>query len=125
MTRPVATAAIKIVDARGRTIQIFERWPASEATPQCPALPERWVALLKPPSRRGQKRIDAELDEHGFSMGSPFRSTPLIYEGEQPIRLELPGLTLRWQRATQAFDELTSSGIAEVSIDQLRRCVQL
>lgn len=123
MTRPVATASIKVVDARGRTVQIFERWPASEATPQCPALPERWVALSKPPSRRGQKRIDTELEERGFSMGSPFRSTPLVYESEQPVRLELPGLTLRWHRATHVFDKLADNGILEVSIEQLRRCV--
>jgi hypothetical protein len=57
---------IKLVDARGYTVCVFERWAADEATSiqigdkviEQPAMEERWMAVVKPASRKSQRHIE-------------------------------------------------------------------
>jgi hypothetical protein len=123
---------IKVVDAEGRTVCVFDRMAASEATQieiggkvvEQPAMEERWMATHKPYSRKSQGYIDAEAAAHGIWMERRKLQTthPVRFDSDSnPLRLELPGLTLRWEKVTRALDKLAENGIPEITVEQLRK----
>jgi hypothetical protein len=121
---------IKLVDADGRTVCVFDRLPASEATQmeilgnvvEIAAMEERWMAMQKPHSRKGKGHIDAEVAAHGIWIER--RELPHPVRGDSnsnPLWLELPGLTLGWKKVTRVLDKLAKNGVPEITVEQLRK----
>lgn len=122
--------AIKVVDEDGRTVTVFERVPSTEATQMhiggqtidIPGMKERWMTVQKPNSRRSQQYIDAELAAQGVHVPKQGPPHKVRFDRDaNPIKVELPGLTLRWEKVTAVLDRLAENGITEITLDQLRR----
>ncbi|CQD11914.1 hypothetical protein BN1232_02246 [Mycobacterium lentiflavum] len=122
--------AIKVIDDAGHTVTVFERVPASEATQMelggkvvdIPAVEERWMSVQKPDSRRSQRYIDADLTALGIHVPKQGPPRKVKFDKDaNPIKVELPGLTLRWEKVTAVLDRLAENGITEITLAQLRK----
>lgn len=126
---------IKVVDERGRTITVFGRLSADEATQvinkdgqlvDVPAMEEHWMTMPKPRSRASQQHVDAELAANSIWVarrGTGHRHPVRFDQAEtpNPVRVELPGLTLRWEKVTAILDRLSANGINQITLNQLRK----
>lgn len=133
-------SGITIVDHRGRTVCQFNKrvlaatdeiWIDGKRYPAEPAGtdPCWFVDSSKPPSRASDKRGQAALARDGADVmhhGGKSRLRSVEDSGRRV--LELPGLTLRWEKVTPVLDRLTAQSAEHdtltLTIDQLRECVQ-
>lgn len=110
---------VKLTDHRGRTLCAFV-WTEDTEEP-------RWKIDGKPQGRKGQRRSTARMAEHGVDFPIPHAGDrPDIWRDDHPVRLEVPGLTLRWDTVTAVLDVLAEQfGGADLTltVDQFRRCV--
>ena len=128
---------IKLVDEGGRTLCVFTWQPPQGDRPEdviipgvpremMPATPGRWMAQQKPPSKKANRHISAELNV-GVSAPKHPTPVPVVFGNGAPVRLELPGLTLRWDRLTPILDKLaehmTGGDTVSLTVSELRRCV--
>lgn len=136
MKRPT----IKLVDDRGRTVCVFRQTPAhgravtpDEARGGVSALPAMagrggpyWTVVDKPLSRKLKRHIQPQLDTEGHAsipkLGGP-KNDPVTYEAGLPVRLDVPGLSLRWERVVDILDSLAADGKETLTVTQFRRRV--
>lgn len=85
------------------------------------------MAQQKPASKNANRHISAELEDDGVSLPKHPRKVPVVFGNGGPVRLELPGLTLRWDRLTPILDKLaehmTDSDTMSLTVSELRRFV--
>jgi hypothetical protein len=108
----VRDTQIKLLDSGGRTVLSFMKrayceegvWTADE-----------WGIAVKP---RSQKML---MHNRPQSTETPDR---YLKQRDGRLVLELPGLTLRWEKVTPVLDKLAEHGVATITIDQLRDCIR-
>lgn len=128
---------IKLVNGLGRTVCVFAWDGGGEgrndivipgAFPPAPpqSVPPQWRVTNKPESRKSQRRSDSQLAEQGFDI-PPGGLRPDMWQGGRPVRLEVPGLTLRWEKVVAVLDRLAEQFAGQddltLTVDQFRRCV--
>jgi hypothetical protein len=113
MSNSVRDNEIRLVDAVGRTVLSFVQraycddgvWTSDE-----------WGVAVKPRSQKAlahERRQPTDTPAHYLKQLSDGRAV-----------LELPGLTLRWERVTPVLDKLIEHGVPTLTIDGLRDCVR-
>jgi hypothetical protein len=126
---------IKVLDENGHTVAVFGRLaPYAPPTQHevdgkvvaIAAMEARWMAMPKPDSKQSRRHIDAQLDAHGiwtppqYPTSAPHKVVRFDKDSN-PVRVELPGLTLRWEKVTAVLDTLAENGIREITLTQLRK----
>jgi hypothetical protein len=110
----VRDTEIKLVDHRGRTVLSFVKraycdggvWTSDD-----------WDVTVKPRSRKMLMHSRTQPTQTGD------RYLKKLPDGR--LELELPGLTLRWEKVTPVLDKLVEHGVTTpLTIDQLRDCIR-
>jgi len=129
---PIKAIRIKVVDGQGRTVCRFRKMTYFDASMQ-PQKTEPWGAESKPISEKWLG-ADPATPSHQARLAAP----PVRCTAAGRRYLELPGLTLRWERVTPVLERIAaalnlvdSSGVvllhdldaAALTIDQLRHCI--
>lgn len=117
---------IKLVDHRGRTVTTFETyWIAREGSEAAP----EWCLGEKPASFGEACYLD-RLDSSSHAdrdrrHAGTLPTDPVDYDDDgQPLRLNAPGLTLRWQTVVAVLDKFadafTDRDTYSLTVDELR-----
>jgi hypothetical protein len=110
MTRDIV---IKLVNHQGRTLLSFlKRTYCDDGVWTC----DDWGIAVKP---RSQK---ASMHDRRQPTDTPARYLKQLPDGRKV--LELPGLTLRWEKVTPVLDKLAEHDVLTLTVDQLRACVR-
>lgn len=136
MKRPT----IKLVDERGRKVCAFRQTPAHghAVTPDearggvsyTPAMAGRggpyWTVVDNPLSRKLKRHIQPQLDVEGHALiprlGGP-RNDPVTYEAGLPVLLDVPGLSLRWEKVVDVLNSLAAEDDMVITVKEFRRRV--
>jgi hypothetical protein len=95
-------AEIKLVDSRGRTVLSFVKRDDDD-----------WAVAVKPRSRKMLMHNRPQPTQ------TPGRYLTQLPDGRR--ELQLPGLTLRWEKVTPILDKLAEHDVTTpLTIDQLR-----
>jgi hypothetical protein len=113
MSEDVRDTEIKLVNHRGRTVFSFVKraycddgvWTSDE-----------WSVAVKP---RSQKTLAHNRRQ---PTQTPDRYLKYLPDEDRKV-LELPELTLRWEKVTPVLDKLAEHNVATISIDRLRDCI--
>lgn len=124
---------VKIVDHRGRTVATFvkvvrpatnEMWVGDTHIPAQPAGTEpEWHVAGRPWSEKSKRQAEIRRQKNGIDVNPPSPKRLRTVDGHRQV-LELPGLTMRWERVTPILDRLWENGIAKLTVDQFRDCIR-
>jgi hypothetical protein len=89
---------------------------------------EKWGVEHKPERRKAKQRLFEYLpkrDHVRVEHSVHDRPNPLKYlPAEDRHVLELPGLTLRWEKVTPVLDKLADHNVTTLTVDELRGCIR-
>jgi hypothetical protein len=113
MSEDVRDTEIKLVNASGRTVLSFvKRAYCDDGVWTC----DEWGVALKPRSQKMLAHIRRQPTD------TPARYLKQLPDGRRV--LELPRLTLRWEKVTPVLDKLAEHNVATIGIDRLRDCIR-
>jgi hypothetical protein len=129
----VTDPTITVVDGRGRTVETFvkivraatnEMWVGDTHFPAQPAGTEpEWHVAGRPWSEKSKRQSEIRWKKNGIDVNPRSPKRLHTVDGHRQV-LELPGLTMRWEKVTPILDRLWEHGITRLTIDQLRYCIR-